>query len=113
VRQWEQLADAYNKALPELERDPNLGGTRVPLLRFGDALQSHPDAAQALRERGAAFGIEKDSPLAQVLADRQPSRTIGKLMNGVEEAMHAHLKEQAAEQLEQRRSRGRGMSMGR
>jgi hypothetical protein len=31
----------------------------------------------------------------------------------VEEAMHAHLKEQAAEQLEQRRSRGRGMSMGR
>jgi Ti-type conjugative transfer relaxase TraA len=110
VRQWGQLAEAYNKALPELEADPSLGGTRARLLQFGDAMQVYPDATQALRERGPDFGIEKDSPLAQVLADRQPSRAITELMNGVEETMRDHLKQQAVERLEQRLSRGHGMS---
>jgi Ti-type conjugative transfer relaxase TraA len=113
VRQWGQLTEAYNKALPELERDPTLGGARERLLGFGDVLQAHPDAAQALRERGSEFGIEKDSPLAKVLADRQPSRAITDLTEGVEEAMHDHLEQKAAEQFERRLSRGHGMSMGR
>jgi hypothetical protein len=110
VRQWEHLTEAYNKALPGLEADPTLGGTRAGLLRFGDALQAHPDAAQALRERGPAFGIADDSPLARVLADRQPSRAIAGLMNGVEETMRDHLKHEAAERLERSLSRGHGMS---
>jgi Ti-type conjugative transfer relaxase TraA len=110
VRQWARLTEAYNKALPGLEADPTLGGTRVGLLRFGDALQVHSDAAQALRERGPAFGIADDSPLARVLADRQPSRAITDLMNGVEETMRDHLKHQAAERLERSLSRGHGLS---
>jgi Ti-type conjugative transfer relaxase TraA len=110
VREWKQLTEAYNKALPRLEADPTLSGTRAQLLRFGDVLQAHPDAAQALRERGSEFGIAKDSSLAQVLADKQPSRAITDLMNGVEKAMQGHLKQQAAERLEQRLSRGPGMS---
>jgi Ti-type conjugative transfer relaxase TraA len=110
VRQWEHLTEAYNKALPGLEADPTLGGTWAGLLRFGDALQAHPDAAQALRERGPTFGIADDSPLARVLADRQPSRAIAGLMNGVEETMRDHLKHQAAERLERSLSRGHGMS---
>jgi hypothetical protein len=110
VRQWAHLTEAYNKALPGLEADPTLGGTRAGLLRFGDALQVHSDAAQALRERGPAFGIANDSPLARVLADRQPSRAITDLMNGVEKIMRDHLKHQAAERLERRLSRGHGMS---
>ena len=113
MHQWGQLTEAYNKALPQLEHDPSLGGTRAQLLRFGDVLQSHPDAAHILRERGSEFGIADNSPLARVLADRQPTRTITDLVNGVEDAMRDHLKQQAAERLEQRLSRGRGMSMGR
>jgi hypothetical protein len=57
-----------------------------------------------------AFGIADDSPLARVLADRQPSRAIAGLMNGVEETMRDHLKHQAAERLERSLSRGHGMS---
>ncbi len=110
VRQWEHLTEAYNTALPGLEADPTLGGTRARLLGFGDVLQAHPDAAQVLRERGSALGIAADSPLAQVLADQQPSRAIAGLMNGVEETMRDHLKQQAAERLEQRLSRGQGMT---
>ena len=48
-------------------------GTRARLLQFGDVLQAHPDATQALRERGPAFGVAADSPLAQVLAAQPPS----------------------------------------
>jgi hypothetical protein len=110
VRQWAHLTEAYNKALPDLEADQSLGGTRARLLQFGDAVQAHPDAAQALRERGAAFGIAEGSPLAQVLADRRPSQTIAELMEGVEETMRDHLKQQAVERLERSLSRGHGMS---
>jgi hypothetical protein len=114
VRQWGRLTGDYNKALPGLEADPTLGGTRARLLRFGDALQASPDAMQALRERGAAFGILKGSPLARVLADKQPARAITGLMNGVEKTMRDHLKQQAereaAQELGRSLSRGHGLS---
>ncbi len=114
VREWGRLTGEYNKALPGLEADPSLGGARARLLQFGDALQAYPDATQALRERGPAFGILESSPLARVLADKQPVRAITGLMHGVETTMRDHLKQQAeqeaARQLERNLSRGRGMS---
>ncbi len=117
VREWGRLTDAYNKALPRLEADPALGGARAQLLGFGETLRAHPDAAQALRERGAVFGILKGSPLARVLADQQPVRAITGLMSGVETTMRDHLKQQAereaALQLERSLSRGRGHGMSR
>ena len=117
VREWGRLTDAYNKALPRLEADPAFGAARAQLLGFGATLQAHPAAAQALRERGTAFGILKGSPLARVLADQQPARAITGLMNGVETTMRDHLKQQAereaALQLERSLSRGRGHGMSR
>jgi hypothetical protein len=114
MQQWGRLVGEYNKALPGLEADPGLGGARARLLQFGDALQAHPDAAQALRERSSAFGILGGSPLARVLAAKQPARAITGLMNGVETAMRDHLKQQAerevAQRLERSASWGQGMS---
>jgi Ti-type conjugative transfer relaxase TraA len=114
VREWGRLTDAYNKALPGLGADPGLGGARARLLGFGETLQAYPDAAQALRERGSAFGILGGSPLARVLAAKQPARAITGLMNGVETAMRDRLKQQAervvAQELERSASRGHGMS---
>ncbi|HUW80006.1 MAG TPA: AAA family ATPase, partial [Acidocella sp.] len=114
VRQWGRLTGEYNKALPGLAADPSLGGAGARLLQFGDVLQAYPDAAQALRERGSAFGILGGSPLARVLAARQPARAITGLMNGVEKTMRDHLKQQAkreaAQQLERSASWGHGMS---
>lgn len=113
VRQWETLTGAYRKALPEMERDPTLGGTRVQLLRFGDVLRSQPDAVQALRERGPAFGVVQDSPLAQVLASGEPILAIMSQLDNAETAMRERLRQQAEERLRQSRSRDSGMSMGR
>jgi hypothetical protein len=116
VREWDRLTAAYNKTLPGLETDPTLGGARARLARFGDALQAYPDAAQALRERGSAFGVGKDSNLARVLADQQPARAIASLMNEVEKNVRHDLKlaaeREAAQQLQKSLSRGRGMSLG-
>lgn len=114
VRQWGELTAAYNKALPGLAVDPTLGGARDRLLRFGDALQAYPDAAQALRERGRAYGVEDGSTLARVLADRQPGRAITGLMNGVEANVRRDLKlaaERAAAR-ERERQRKRSLSRG-
>ena len=115
VREWGRLMDAYNKALPMLEADPALGGARAQLLGFGETLQAYPDAAQALRERGAVFGVKGHSLLARVLADKQPSRAITGLMEVMETNMRAHLKQQAeqvaAQELEQNASWAPGMSL--
>jgi hypothetical protein len=119
VSDWGRLTKEYNQALPGLEADPTLGGARARLLRFGDALQAHPDALRALRERGPAYGVEDGTTLARVVADRQPGRAIAGLMNGVEANVRRDLKlaaeRQAALERERRleRSRSRGPSMGR
>ena len=132
VRDWGRLTKDYNQALPGLAADPTLGGARARLLRFGDALQAHPDALCALRERGRAYGVEDNSPsgaiptvlqtagtlspsaLARVVADRQPGRVVAGLMNGVEANVRRDLKlaaERAAE-LERERRLARSLSRG-
>jgi hypothetical protein len=114
VREWGRLTKEYNQALPGLAADPTLGGARARLLEFGDALQAHPDAARALRECGRAYGVEDNSTLARVLADKQPARAIAGLMERVEANVRRDLKlaaEQAAARERERqlaRSRSRG-----
>jgi hypothetical protein len=113
VHAWRRLIKEYNQALPGLAADPTLGGARARLLEFGDALQAHPDAARALRERGGAYGVEDNSALARVLADRQPGRAIAGLMESVEANVRRDLKlaaEQAA--LERERQHKRSLSRG-
>ena len=114
VREWGRLTKDYNQALPGLEADPSLGGARARLLRFGDALQAHPDALRALRERGRAYGVEDNSTLARVVADRQPGRVIAGLMNGVEANVRRDLKLAAerAAALERERRLARSLSRG-
>ncbi len=116
AHQWDRLMDEYTKALPGLEVDPALGGTRARLLQFGRTLRAHPEAATALRQRGPAFGVGERSDLARVLADQQPERAITSLMERAETEMRGHLaleaaREVARKQREQTLSRDRGMSL--
>ena len=97
VGSWERLLGAYNAALPGLERDPALGGTRAELVRFARGLGEQPGAVRVLREQGAAFGMAERPNLARVLADPQPERVVAGIMAAAEDGMRAQLK-QAAEQ---------------
>ncbi len=97
VGSWERLLGAYNTALPGLERDPALGGTRAELVRFARGLGEQPGAVRVLREQGAAFGMAERPNLARVLADPQPERVVAGIMAAAEDGMRAQLK-QAAEQ---------------
>ena len=113
VSEWGQLAADYRKALPELERDPTLGGAKEKLAEFGERLQAQPLVLAVLRERGAAFGISATSSLAKVVADAQPARALADLMQGAETKMREQLR---AEREAQQRAAGvswgldRGMS---
>ncbi len=128
VGEWDRLIGAYNAALPGLKADPaTLEDARKRLLRFDGVLGGQPEAAQVLRERGAAFGLEKRPNLRRVLSSSQPERVITGVVADAEAGMRQELRA-AAEQAEQEAARQRkleaerqrqrpspsqGMSMGR
>jgi hypothetical protein len=120
VRHWERLLQGYNEALPGLEADPTLGGTREPLLQFARDLREQPGAVQVLRERGEAFGMDERPNLARVVADAQPERVVAGIMTVAEAGMRAQLKQAAEQEAAQKRelrakqqpSQGHGMSLG-
>jgi Ti-type conjugative transfer relaxase TraA len=97
VGSWERLLRAYNTALPGLERDPALGGTRAELVRFARGLGEQPGVVRVLREQGEAFGMAERPNLARVLADPQPERVVAGIMAAAEDGMRVQL-QQAAEQ---------------
>jgi len=120
---WDRLLQGYNAALPGLEIDPALGGTREQLLQFGRALRKQPEGVQVLRERGAAFGMKERPNLQRVLSARQPERVIAGIMEATEAGMRQELRvaaeqeatrkrEREAQQQRQSPRRGYGMSMG-
>jgi len=122
VGEWDRLTGAFSAALPGLEADPSLGGTRDRLLRFGRVLREQPEAVQALRERGAAFGLEERPNLARVLSSRQPGQVITGIMEGAEAGMRQELRAAAEQEGARKRKleaeqqrlaprRGYGMSM--
>ena len=95
---WERLLGAYNTALPGLERDPALGGTRAELVRFARGLGEQPGAVRVLREQGEAFGMAERPNLARVLADPQPERVVAGIVEAAEAGMRVQLQERAAQQ---------------
>jgi len=99
VGSWERLLGSYNTALPGLERDPALGGTRAELVRFARGLGEQPGAVRVLREQGAAFGMAERPNLARVLADPQPERVVAGILAAAEDGMRAHLKQVAEQEI--------------
>ena len=97
VERWGGLIQAYNKALPGLGRDPELGGTRAALIRFGQKLRRHPEAVQALRDRPEEFGMDARPNLARVLAARSPERAVAAQLDRSEVEQRAHLQQAAQE----------------
>jgi Ti-type conjugative transfer relaxase TraA len=98
VGSWERLLGAYNTALPGLERDPALGGTRAELVRFARGLGEQPGAVRVLREQGEAFGMTERPNLARMLADPQPERVVAGIVEAAEAGMRVQLQERAAQQ---------------
>jgi len=98
VGSWERLLGAYNTALPGLERDPALGGTRAELVRFARGLGEQPGAVRVLREQGEAFGMAERPNLARMLADPQPERVVAGIVEAAEAGMRVQLQERAAQQ---------------
>ena len=120
VGQWDRVLTAYNAALPKLDADPALGGTREQLAQFGRGVREQPGAAQVLREQGEAFGMAERPNLARIVADREPERVVAGIMAKAEDGMREQLR--AAAELEAVRQRelrarqaprpSRGPSMG-
>jgi hypothetical protein len=120
VRAWDGLIKAYGDALPQIEKDSTLGGTRDRLLWFGASLEAGPKVVTLLRERGREFGLEDRPNLARVLSAAQPEQVITGIMEKSETDMRAQVKIEAeAERVRQReerrleRGRDHGMSMER
>jgi len=123
VGEWDRLTGAYSAALPGLEADPAaLEGARDRLLRFGRVLGEQPEAAQALLERGAAFGLEERPNLQRVLSSSQPKQVITGIVEGAEANMRETLRVAAEQEVARQRKqdaerqrlaprRGYGMSM--
>jgi hypothetical protein len=119
VGAWDGLIKAYSAALPQIETDPTLAGTRDQLLWFGHSLELDPKVVSLLRERGAEFGMADRPNLMRVLAAERPEQVITGLMERSEKDIRVHLKaeveaERVRQREERRLSRGpdRGMSPG-
>ncbi len=98
VGQWDRVLTAYNAALPKLEADPPLGGTREQLPQFGRGVREQPGAALVLREQGEAFGMAERPNLARIMADWEPERVVAGIMAKAEDGMREQLR--AAAELE-------------
>ena len=120
VGQWDRMLTTYNTALPKLEADAALGGTREQLAQFGRGVREQPGAVRVLREQGEAFGMAERPNLARIVADREPERVVAGIMAKAEDGMREQLR--AAAELEAARQRelraqqaprpSRGPSMG-
>jgi hypothetical protein len=127
VGEWDRLIGAYNAALPGLKADPaTLEDARKRLLGFDGVLGEQPEAAEVLRERGTAFGMEERPNLWRVLSSSQPERVITGVVTDAEASMRQELRvaaeQEAARQrkldaerqrLAPRQGPSQGMSMGR
>jgi hypothetical protein len=98
VGQWDRLLTAYNAALPKLEADPALGGTRKQLAQFGRSVREQPGAVRVLQEQGEAFGMAERPNLARIVADRAPERVVAGIMATAEDGMREQIR--AAAELE-------------
>ncbi|WP_287998934.1 Ti-type conjugative transfer relaxase TraA [Acidiphilium sp.] len=98
VHRWEILTAMYRSALSGVQSRPQILATRrVALLAFGKGLAGQAEAVRLLHERGAEFGVEKNSPMIRVLAADQPASVIRKLMDNSEKRERERLEQRDAE----------------
>ena len=124
VGRWDQAVTGFTALLPRLDTDPAYGPARKAMLGFGRDLGAQPGALAVLRERGDAFGMGERQTLARVVADAQPERAVGVIVETAETRTRAHLQEQAQQRAAQDAARrqeqasrpqltpGRGPRMG-
>ena len=98
VGRWDRLMTDYKAVLPGLDADPAYGPAREALLGFGQEVRGQPRAAAVLRQGGEAFGLEERPNLTRVLADAQPERVVGRIVEQAEDRMRAHLQQQQVAQ---------------
>jgi hypothetical protein len=121
VGQWDRVLAAYSAALPRLEADPTLGGTREQMALFARGVREQPGAARVLREQGEAFGMAERPNLARIVSAREPERVVGGIMAKAEDGMREHLRAEAEREAVRQREleaarlaprRDRGPSLG-
>jgi len=105
VGRWDQAVTGFTAALPRLDTDPAYGPARKAILEFGRDLGAQPGAVAVLRERGDAFGMGERQTLARVVADAQPERAVGAIVETAETGMRARLQEQAQQRAAQNEAR--------
>ncbi len=98
VERWDRLLTGFNAVLPRLDADPAYGTAREALLGFGQEVRGQPGAAGVLRGQGEAFGMGGRPNLQRVLADPQPERVVGGIVEAAEAGMRVRLQERAAQQ---------------
>jgi Ti-type conjugative transfer relaxase TraA len=124
VGRWDQAVTGFAAVLPRLDTDPAYRPARMAMLEFGRDLEAQPGAVAMLRERGDAFGMGERQTLARVVADAQPERAVGVIVETAETRIRAQLQEQAQQRAAQdaarqqeldsrpRQTLSRGPSMG-
>lgn len=98
VGRWDQVVSGLTTVLPRLDTDPAYGPARKAVLEFGRELTAQPGAVAVLRERGEAFGMKERPTLAGVVADAEPERAVGVIVEGAETKIRAQLQERAQQQ---------------
>ena len=105
VGRWDQAVTGLTAALPRLDTDPAYAAARKVMLEFGRDLTGQPGAVAVLRERGDAFGMKERQTLARVVADAQPERAVGAIVETAETKTRAQLQEQAQQRAAQNAAR--------
>lgn len=105
VGRWDQAVTGFTAVLPRLDTDPAYAAARKALLELGRDLGTQPGAVAVLRERGDAFGMGERQTLARVVADAQPERAMGTIVETAETRTRAQLQEQAQQRAAQNEAR--------
>ena len=110
VGRWDQAVTGFTAVLPRLDTDPAYGPARKAMLEFGRELGARPGALAVLRERGDALGMKERQTLARVVADAQPERAVGAIVETAETRTRAQLQEQAQQRAAQNEARRQEMA---
>ena len=105
VGRWDQAVTGFTAVLPRLDTDPVYASARKAMLELGRELGAQPGAVAVLRERGDAFGMGERKTLARVVADPQPERAVGVIVDTAETKTRAQLQEQAQQRAAQAAAR--------
>lgn len=98
VAAWDEVSARYAKALPGIERDPEaVRAARAGVIAVGERLEANPEVQTMLRNKAAAFGVDRRPALWDAVASQQPVREIGKTLHAAENHTRRELERQAKE----------------